>query len=150
MGYPGHFTFECRNFVKLDQQKELVLDISSCSSDSEDEADTPIAALRRYEMKKKLEKEKKLAKKAKKDKKKKKKKDRKRSRSREGRSKNRRDAASFFTGDKEGAAPVVISSEEDRSRSRDRFGRMRRRKGEAGASIEEKTEVEARIGKRER
>ena len=39
----GHFTFECRNFVKLDQQKELVLDISSCSSDSEDEADTPIA-----------------------------------------------------------------------------------------------------------
>ena len=39
----GHFTFECRNFVKLDQQKELVLDISSCSSDSEDETDTPIA-----------------------------------------------------------------------------------------------------------
>merc|ERR1711874_513846 len=87
-GYPGHFTYECRNFVKLDQQKELVLDISSCSSDSEDETDTPIAALRRYEMRKKLEKEKKLAKKAKKDKKKKKKKDRKRSRSREGRSKN--------------------------------------------------------------
>ena len=37
----GHFTFECRNFVKLDQQKELVLDISSCSSDSDD-SDTPI------------------------------------------------------------------------------------------------------------
>ena len=39
-----------------------------------------LKALRRYEMKKKLEKEKKLAKKAKKEKKKKKKKDRKRSR----------------------------------------------------------------------
>ena len=70
-------------------------------------------------MKKKLEKEKKLAKKAKKEKKKKKKKERKRSRSRygllkvyhlqlhlipfrsrDGRNRNRRDAASFFGGDK--------------------------------------------------
>ena len=39
----GHFTFECRNFVKLDQQKELVLDISSCSSDSESETENPLA-----------------------------------------------------------------------------------------------------------
>jgi len=41
-GYPGHFTYECRNFVKLDQEKAVVLDISSCSSDSEEEDDTPL------------------------------------------------------------------------------------------------------------
>ena len=38
----GHFTYECRNFVKLDQEKAVVLDISSCSSDSEEEDDTPL------------------------------------------------------------------------------------------------------------
>ena len=44
-GYAGHFTFECHNFVRLDSAKELTLDISSCSSDSD--SDTPLQALRK-------------------------------------------------------------------------------------------------------
>ena len=51
-GYAGHFTFECRNFVRLDPAKELTLDISSCSSDSD--SDTPLQALRKYELEKKI------------------------------------------------------------------------------------------------
>ena len=39
-GYTGHFTFECRNFVKLDPEKEVALDVSSTSSDSD--SDTPL------------------------------------------------------------------------------------------------------------
>lgn len=35
----GHLTFECRNFVKVDPQKDIVLDVSSTSSEeSEDDA----------------------------------------------------------------------------------------------------------------
>jgi hypothetical protein len=47
-GYPGHFTYECRNFVRLDPAKELTLDISSTSSDTD--SDTPLQALRKYEL----------------------------------------------------------------------------------------------------
>ncbi|KAI3368233.1 hypothetical protein L3Q82_007953 [Scortum barcoo] len=37
-GYPGHLTFECRNFVRVDPQKDIVLDVSSTSTEeSEDE-----------------------------------------------------------------------------------------------------------------
>ncbi|KAM3876369.1 protein SREK1IP1 [Diretmus argenteus] len=37
-GYPGHLTFECRNFVRVDPQKDIVLDVSSTSSEeSEDD-----------------------------------------------------------------------------------------------------------------
>uniref|UniRef100_A0AAY5L6V3 Protein SREK1IP1 n=1 Tax=Esox lucius TaxID=8010 RepID=A0AAY5L6V3_ESOLU len=38
-GYPGHLTFECRNFVRVDPRKDIVLDVSSTSSEesSEDE-----------------------------------------------------------------------------------------------------------------
>ncbi|XP_067934018.1 protein SREK1IP1-like isoform X2 [Watersipora subatra] len=37
-GYPGHLTYECRNFIKADNQKdEILLDVSSTSSDSEDD-----------------------------------------------------------------------------------------------------------------
>ena len=39
-GYTGHFTFECRNFVKLDPEKEVALDVSSTSSDTD--SDTPL------------------------------------------------------------------------------------------------------------
>jgi hypothetical protein len=138
----GHFTYECRNLVKLggQLQKEMVLDISSCSSESEED-DTPIQALRKYELDKKLKEEKKKAKKAKKDKKKKKKKDRARSRSREadrgGRSnQNRKAASSFFATEMsrgKGSAVVISSDEEGRrSRSRDKFGRMRRERSNSG------------------
>ena len=51
-GYSGHFTFECRNFVKLDPEKEVALDIDSTSSDTD--SDTPLQALRRYELEKKI------------------------------------------------------------------------------------------------
>ena len=33
----GHMTFQCRNFVKADPNKDVVLDVSSTSSDSSDE-----------------------------------------------------------------------------------------------------------------
>ncbi|KAL3219737.1 hypothetical protein MRX96_030277 [Rhipicephalus microplus] len=38
-GYPGHFTYQCRNFLKVNPNKDIVLDVSSTSSeeDSEDE-----------------------------------------------------------------------------------------------------------------
>ncbi|MBN3277432.1 SR1IP protein, partial [Polyodon spathula] len=36
-GYPGHLTFECRNFVRVDPKKDIVLDVSSTSSEDSDE-----------------------------------------------------------------------------------------------------------------
>ncbi|XP_043919587.1 protein SREK1IP1 [Protopterus annectens] len=37
-GYPGHLTFECRNFLRVDPMRDIVLDVSSTSSgDSEEE-----------------------------------------------------------------------------------------------------------------
>lgn len=32
----GHLTFQCRNFIKADPNKEVLLDVSSTSSDSSD------------------------------------------------------------------------------------------------------------------
>ncbi|KRY11939.1 Regulator of chromosome condensation [Trichinella patagoniensis] len=49
-GYVGHLTYQCRNLIKLKAQKDVVIDISSTSSESE--TDTPIVA----EEKKKLSK----------------------------------------------------------------------------------------------
>lgn len=37
----GHLTFECRNFVRVDPQKDIVLDVSSTSSE-ESEEDEPV------------------------------------------------------------------------------------------------------------
>uniref|UniRef100_A0AAZ3P3D7 Protein SREK1IP1 n=1 Tax=Oncorhynchus tshawytscha TaxID=74940 RepID=A0AAZ3P3D7_ONCTS len=36
-GYPGHLTFECRNFVRVDPRKDIVLDVSSTSSEESTE-----------------------------------------------------------------------------------------------------------------
>ncbi|KAF5893889.1 protein SREK1IP1, partial [Clarias magur] len=36
-GYPGHLTFECRNFVRVDPRKDIVLDVSSTSSEESEE-----------------------------------------------------------------------------------------------------------------
>lgn len=33
----GHLSYQCRNFVKIDPSKDVVLDVSSTSSDSSDE-----------------------------------------------------------------------------------------------------------------
>ena len=41
-GYVGHLTFQCRNFAKVDQNREVVLDVSSTSSESEDDGPTPL------------------------------------------------------------------------------------------------------------
>ncbi|GFG32688.1 hypothetical protein Cfor_05157 [Coptotermes formosanus] len=62
-GYAGHLTFQCRNFIKVDPNKEIVLDISSTSSESEDEYLTPLTELREKELKSKLKKAKKKRKK---------------------------------------------------------------------------------------
>ncbi|XP_062068054.1 protein SREK1IP1 isoform X3 [Lepus europaeus] len=36
-GYPGHLTFECRNFLRVDPKRDIVLDVSSTSSEDSDE-----------------------------------------------------------------------------------------------------------------
>ncbi|XP_073440351.1 protein SREK1IP1 isoform X2 [Dendrobates tinctorius] len=36
-GYPGHLTFECRNFLRVDPQRDIVLDVSSTSSEDTDD-----------------------------------------------------------------------------------------------------------------
>ncbi|KAK2159644.1 hypothetical protein LSH36_149g04002 [Paralvinella palmiformis] len=44
-GYVGHLTFQCRNFQKVDPSRDIVLDVSSTSSESEDEFITPLQLL---------------------------------------------------------------------------------------------------------
>uniref|UniRef100_S4P9D0 Protein SREK1IP1 n=1 Tax=Pararge aegeria TaxID=116150 RepID=S4P9D0_9NEOP len=70
-GYAGHLTFQCRNFIKVDPNKEIVLDVSSTSSDSEVEYATPLQTLREAELRQKLEEKRKNAKQKKKSKKRK-------------------------------------------------------------------------------
>lgn len=61
-GYSGHLTFQCRNFIKIDPNKEVVLDVSSTSSDSEQETLTPLQKIREAELQQKLrEKRRKMA-----------------------------------------------------------------------------------------
>ena len=55
-GYPGHLTYECRNFLRLDPEKEVLLDVSSTSSESDADYATPLQELRTQELKKKLSK----------------------------------------------------------------------------------------------
>lgn len=64
-GYSGHLTFQCRNFIKIDPNKDIVLDVSSTSSESDDDYVTPLRALREKELLEKV-KEKKHKKKKKK------------------------------------------------------------------------------------
>lgn len=54
-GYPGHLTYQCRNFIKVDPNKDIVLDVSSTSSE-DDEYITPLIKLREEELKEKLKK----------------------------------------------------------------------------------------------
>jgi hypothetical protein len=47
----GHLTFQCRNFVQVDPQKDIVLDVSSTSSESDDEDFvSPLTKLRQGEV----------------------------------------------------------------------------------------------------
>ncbi|KAF5279777.1 hypothetical protein FQR65_LT03308 [Abscondita terminalis] len=75
-GYAGHLTYQCRNFIKVDPNKEILLDVSSTSSESDQDYLTPLTELREIELKDKLKKAKQ---KKKKDKKKKRKRKRERS-----------------------------------------------------------------------
>ena len=54
-GYPGHLTYQCRNFIKVDPNQDVVLDVSSTSSE-DDEYVTPLIKLRDEELKRKLKK----------------------------------------------------------------------------------------------
>lgn len=69
-GYPGHLTYQCRNFIKVDPNKEIVLDVSSTSSDSDQDYLTPLTELREVELQKKLKEKKSKKKKKKKEKRK--------------------------------------------------------------------------------
>lgn len=53
-GYAGHLTYQCRNFIKIDPNKEIVLDVSSTSSGSDENYVTPLTELRERELRKKL------------------------------------------------------------------------------------------------
>ncbi|KAL1117302.1 hypothetical protein AAG570_004628 [Ranatra chinensis] len=64
-GYAGHLTYQCRNFIKVDPNKDIVLDVSSTSSDSEEDYITPLQALRDEELQEKKKKMKKKKKKKK-------------------------------------------------------------------------------------
>ena len=44
-GAAGHLTFQCRNFLQMDPNKDVVLDVSSTSSDSEDDFVSPLIQL---------------------------------------------------------------------------------------------------------
>lgn len=64
-GYTGHLTYQCRNFIKIDPSKDIVLDVSSTTSESEEDYSTPLTDLRKQELLEKLKaakKEKKLKK----------------------------------------------------------------------------------------
>jgi len=64
-GYTGHLTYQCRNFIKLKPEQEVLLDISSTSSDSS-ENETPLTAIspsKSKKLKKKSEKHRKEKKK---------------------------------------------------------------------------------------
>ncbi|XP_050537712.1 protein SREK1IP1-like [Daktulosphaira vitifoliae] len=72
-GYSGHLTFQCRNFIKIDPNKEIVLDVSSTSSESDEPYVTPLVQLRETELALKLKNERLKKKKKKKSKKRKRK-----------------------------------------------------------------------------
>ena len=51
-GYPGHLTFQCRNFLSVNSAEGgVVLDVSSTSSEDEDDMTTPLTQLRAEELK---------------------------------------------------------------------------------------------------
>ena len=41
----GHLTFQCRNFLKADPNQEIILDVSSTSSDSDEDFISPLTKL---------------------------------------------------------------------------------------------------------
>lgn len=41
----GHLTYQCRNFIRADPNKDVVLDVSSTSSDSDEDFISPLSKL---------------------------------------------------------------------------------------------------------
>nr|AAH27133.1 Sfrs12ip1 protein [Mus musculus] len=52
-GYPGHLTFECRNFLRVDPKRDIVLDVSSTSSEDSDEENEELNKLQALQEKSK-------------------------------------------------------------------------------------------------
>jgi hypothetical protein len=48
-GYPGHFTYQCRNFVRVNPAQDILLDVSSTSSESSDDEDNEDLLMARME-----------------------------------------------------------------------------------------------------
>ncbi|KAK8770692.1 hypothetical protein V5799_012844 [Amblyomma americanum] len=44
-GYPGHFTYQCRNFLKANPNKDIVLDVSSTSSEDDSDEEEFVSPL---------------------------------------------------------------------------------------------------------
>ncbi|XP_007951068.1 protein SREK1IP1 [Orycteropus afer afer] len=61
-GYPGHLTFECRNFLRVDPKRDIVLDVSSTSSEDSDEENEELNKLQALQEKRINEEEEKKAK----------------------------------------------------------------------------------------
>ncbi|XP_043447129.1 protein SREK1IP1 [Prionailurus bengalensis] len=56
-GYPGHLTFECRNFLRVDPKRDIVLDVSSTSSEESDEENEELNKLQALQEKRVNEEE---------------------------------------------------------------------------------------------
>ncbi|KPM09677.1 hypothetical protein QR98_0082200 [Sarcoptes scabiei] len=55
-GYPGHFTYQCRNFFRVNPNEDIVLDVSSTSSFDSDDAEITKEPLKQPEKVKKMKK----------------------------------------------------------------------------------------------
>ncbi|XP_017200237.3 protein SREK1IP1 isoform X1 [Oryctolagus cuniculus] len=64
-GYPGHLTFECRNFLRVDPKRDIVLDVSSTSSEDSDEENEELNKLQALQEKRINEEEEKKREKSK-------------------------------------------------------------------------------------
>ncbi|EHB00365.1 Axin interactor, dorsalization-associated protein [Heterocephalus glaber] len=64
-GYPGHLTFECCNFLRVDPKRDIVLDVSSTSSEDSDEENEELYILQALQEKRINEEEEKKKEKSK-------------------------------------------------------------------------------------
>ncbi|XP_063897555.1 protein SREK1IP1 [Helicoverpa armigera] len=124
-GYAGHLTFQCRNFIKVDPNKEIVLDVSSTSSDSEEEYATPLQRLREAELRQKLQEKLQKAKQKKKSKK------RKRSRS--------SSTSSTSSSSSSSSTSSMSSSESDRDKKRKHRKKSKKSKSKKSHSDRKKS-----------
>ncbi|XP_037796349.1 protein SREK1IP1-like, partial [Penaeus monodon] len=124
-GYPGHLTYQCRNFVKVDPKKDVVLDVSSTSSEFSDD-ETPLTQLNAQELLAKMKEEKHLRRERKKHKKEKKKKKKlrtdspSRSRSREREKKKKKRKSKHSSPESSSSESSSDSDSEENERQKDK------------------------------